>query len=162
MDWKLDNIQKLLEQPAPKPNGNKPVWDMVISDMIKRNQLGEAKYGTPLQVFNGRDALRDAYEEALDLCVYLRQAISERDARKLEWGKENVVYETCNEIFDSLLEACLVADEYAVRNNEVIKVYALTIGGLRTVAYVSDGVAAQEEMRNMPQKVVECQRIKLR
>jgi len=28
---------------------------------------------------NGRDALRDAYEEALDLCQYLRQALYERD-----------------------------------------------------------------------------------
>jgi hypothetical protein len=33
-----------------------------------------------LQAFNGRDALRDAYEEALDLACYLRQAIAERDA----------------------------------------------------------------------------------
>ena len=36
---------------------------------------------TSLQAFNGRDALRDAYEEALDLCQYLRQALYERDGR---------------------------------------------------------------------------------
>lgn len=29
--------------------------------------------------FNGRDALLDAYQEALDLVVYLRQVIYERD-----------------------------------------------------------------------------------
>ena len=28
-----------------------------------------------------RDALRDAYEVALELCAYLRQAIMERDGR---------------------------------------------------------------------------------
>lgn len=40
---------------------------------------GRRKYGTPLQAHNGRDPLVDAYQEALDLCVYLRQAIAERD-----------------------------------------------------------------------------------
>ena len=40
-----------------------------------------AKYGVGLQPHNGRDVLRDAYEEALDLCVYLRQAIFERDGK---------------------------------------------------------------------------------
>lgn len=51
---------------------------MVIADMHARDDLGRARYGTPLQPHNGRDALQDAYEEALDLCVYLRQAIEER------------------------------------------------------------------------------------
>jgi hypothetical protein len=40
--------------------------------------MGIAKYGTPLQTFNGRDPLIDAYQEALDLAVYLKQAIMER------------------------------------------------------------------------------------
>ena len=31
------------------------------------------------KAFNGRDALLDAYEEAIDLCMYLKQAIVERD-----------------------------------------------------------------------------------
>jgi hypothetical protein len=48
--------------------------------MAKRKLFGVKKYGTVLHPFNGRDALRDAYEEAMDLCVYLRQAIEERDA----------------------------------------------------------------------------------
>lgn len=66
-------------QPDPKPNQSRPVWDMVIEDMRARDQVGRKRYGTPLQAGNGRDALRDAYEESLDLCVYLRQAIAERD-----------------------------------------------------------------------------------
>jgi hypothetical protein len=32
----------------------------------------------PLQAHNGRNALIDAYQEALDLVVYLRQAIEEQ------------------------------------------------------------------------------------
>ena len=66
------------EQPAPVPNGLRPVWGLVIDDMLARDRLGRERYGTPLQPMNGRDALVDAYQECLDLCVYLRQAIEER------------------------------------------------------------------------------------
>lgn len=57
------------------------VWPLVIADMRKRNDDGRHKYGVPLETFNGRDALIDAYQEALDLCVYLRQAIEERNSK---------------------------------------------------------------------------------
>lgn len=70
-----------LEQPAPVPNEKPAVWALVIEDMKTRDAVGTAKYGTPLQPHNGRDALTDAYQEALDLCVYLRQTIFERDGR---------------------------------------------------------------------------------
>ena len=66
-------------QPDPKPNHHPPVWPLVMVDMAGRDNLGRKRYGTPLQAHNGRDALRDAYEEALDLAVYLRTAIFERD-----------------------------------------------------------------------------------
>lgn len=72
--------QASTEQPAPKANDTEPVWHAVIADMLKRDRVGRARYGVPLQAGNGRDALRDAYEEALDLAVYLKQAIMERDA----------------------------------------------------------------------------------
>lgn len=68
-----------MSQPNPKPNGHTPSWDLVIEDMKKRNEVGTERYGTPLQPFNGRDSLQDAYEEALDLAVYLRNAIEERE-----------------------------------------------------------------------------------
>ena len=68
-------------QPAPKRNEHPPVWELVIEDMQDRDYSGEVKYGTRLQPFNGRDALVDAYQEAMDLTVYLRQAIFERDGQ---------------------------------------------------------------------------------
>lgn len=71
--------RKYIDQPAPKPNQNPAVWPLVMVDMAGRDKLGRERYGTPLQAHNGRDALRDAYEEALDLAVYLRCAIFERD-----------------------------------------------------------------------------------
>lgn len=69
------------EQPEPRANGLPGVWGLVVEDMRTRDALGAKKYGTPLQPFNGRDALVDAYQEALDLVVYLRQAIYERDSK---------------------------------------------------------------------------------
>jgi hypothetical protein len=67
-------------EPAPTETGGRPIWELVIEDMRRRDAAGRAKYGTALQAHNGRDALVDAYQEALDLAVYLRQAIAERDA----------------------------------------------------------------------------------
>lgn len=67
------------DQPLPQP-GQQDVFPAVIADLEARLALGMKRYGQPLQTHNGRDALRDAYEEALDLCVYLKQAILERDS----------------------------------------------------------------------------------
>lgn len=66
----------------PTLNAAPSVQSMVMADLETRTQVGIERYGTALQPFNGRDALRDAYEEALDLAIYLRQAIAERDARE--------------------------------------------------------------------------------
>lgn len=74
-------------EPQPTPTEEKPVWDLVIEDMRQRDFEGRRKYGTPLQASNGRDALVDAYQEALDLCVYLRQEIERRD--QLEKSRED-------------------------------------------------------------------------
>ena len=81
------------DQPPPKHSASQPIWEMVIDDVCKyidpetvgalvadmreRDQVGRERYGTPLTAHNGRDALIDAYQESLDLCVYLRQAIEE-------------------------------------------------------------------------------------
>ena len=69
-----------VEQPAPLP-GTGDVWQEVIDGeplavlrelYVARRALGVARYGTPLQRGNGRDHLRDALEEALDLMAYLK------------------------------------------------------------------------------------------
>lgn len=84
------------EQAPPVANGKPAAWPLVIDDalrfyalrrrlacrllvddMRRRDQDGRAKYGVPLQPFNGRDQIIDAYQEALDLCVYLRAAMCE-------------------------------------------------------------------------------------
>lgn len=65
----------------PVENDEPIIHKLVIDDVNSRLEFGTKKYGTGLQPFNGRDALKDAYEEALDLCNYLRQALYERDGK---------------------------------------------------------------------------------
>jgi hypothetical protein len=56
------------------------IFPLVQADMEARIAKGAKQYGERLASRNGRDALWDAYEEAMDLCMYLRQAIAERDS----------------------------------------------------------------------------------
>lgn len=56
-----------------------PIFKRVMVDLARRDMLGHERYGGPLVANNGRDALLEAYEEALDLVVYLRQALDERE-----------------------------------------------------------------------------------
>ena len=62
---------------APVKNTRTHVWELVIQDMRDRNNFGIRKYGTALQAFNGRNSAIDAYQEVLDLAVYLRQIVEE-------------------------------------------------------------------------------------
>ncbi len=85
-------------QPTPEHNDGPSVWDLVmadvrsqvhlwrgapaesltpivLADMAARDAMGRAKYGVTLQPNNSRNALTDAYQEALDKTVYLRQAL---------------------------------------------------------------------------------------
>lgn len=66
------------QQPNPVHNNHPATWELVIEDMKQRNEIGKKRYNTELQPFNGRNSLVDAYQEALDLCVYLRNAIEEQ------------------------------------------------------------------------------------
>ena len=66
------------KQPSPGGDGD-IVYKQVIKDLHERAEIGKNTYGTFLKTNNGRDALVDAYQEALDLCLYLRQEIMERD-----------------------------------------------------------------------------------
>lgn len=68
-----------LSQPPPTPGPHPALWDRVLEDMRERDRVGRERYGVPLQPHNGRDMLKDAYAESLDLLVYLRGAIYERD-----------------------------------------------------------------------------------
>lgn len=65
------------DQPLPVA-GQQPVQDALIRAIAERRSYGIRKYGRPLETHNGRDALTDAWEEALDLLTYLTQMRLER------------------------------------------------------------------------------------
>lgn len=66
-------------QDMPVKNDSKDIQSLVIEDIVKRRELGIERYGTALQADNGRDACLDAYEEVIDLAMYLKQHLVERD-----------------------------------------------------------------------------------
>lgn len=75
-------MEMMNDQPPPIPQVNQPaIWDLVLEDMQTRDNVGRKRYGTPLQVNNGRDNLRDLYEELLDACCYIRAEIYRRDGK---------------------------------------------------------------------------------
>ena len=67
----------MTEQPPPRL-GDKIVGAIVLADIRERMELRRKRYGTYLETHNGRSALQDAYEEAQDLTLYLKQDILER------------------------------------------------------------------------------------
>ncbi len=69
------------DQPLPVPNDRPDIQSLAIADIVERRQIGIERYGTALQPFNGRSALRDLYEELLDAVMYTRQLIEEDDER---------------------------------------------------------------------------------
>lgn len=66
----------------PKPQGTGPeIAPLVIADIEARVKKGEETYGEKLRAFNGRSMILDAYQEALDLCIYLRGKLYEETGR---------------------------------------------------------------------------------
>lgn len=84
-------------QPPPVKTDTPAVWPLILADLRsgalvenrgdfrsllisaceERHRFGLEKYGTPLQVLNGRDPLVDALDEALDLMAYTRQRLEQ-------------------------------------------------------------------------------------
>ena len=63
------------KQTTPPHIGTTRVLDYVLGDLKSRAEMGKQKYGHYLETDNGRNALQDAYEEALDMCMYLKQKL---------------------------------------------------------------------------------------
>lgn len=79
-----NNVDK--HEQTPIKNERPPVIDLVCKfglhygvkiDLLARAKTGKLKYGVYLQPFNGRNAVMDAYQECLDMIMYLAQAYFE-------------------------------------------------------------------------------------
>lgn len=54
------------------------VFTAVYRDMAEREVVGWQNHGKPLLADDGRDWLQEAYEECLDMAVYLKARLMER------------------------------------------------------------------------------------
>lgn len=88
----MDN-KAAIPEPMPIGGTGDKVLDQVMKDLTDRDTVGQKKYGESLRSFNGRDCLMDAYQEALDLVMYLRQAIMERGGSVHNNSRPNQVEE---------------------------------------------------------------------
>ncbi len=75
------------EQNLPKHSDGPDITNLVSNDLELRAKKGVETYGKRLQPSNGRNALVDAYQEALDLGVYLKQRLLEEEAFLQELAK---------------------------------------------------------------------------
>lgn len=100
-------------EPMSKP-GIKDVLPEVIKDFNAREAVGIKKYGITLQTYNGRDALNDALQEAMDQVLYIKQEIMQRqdsfEQKIAEWANDRCLYESATpfsqmkKLFEETLE----------------------------------------------------------
>ena len=76
-----DTDELICKQTTPPHIGTTRVLDYVLADLKSRAEMGKQKYGHYLETDNGRNALQDAYEEALDMCMYLKQKLLEDEGK---------------------------------------------------------------------------------
>jgi hypothetical protein len=96
----LQALAALQPEPPPTP-GTGDLWldvierttDPVLRELyVARRAQGLARYGVPLQRDNGRDHLRDAVQEAVDLVVYL-EAAEQRELQAEAEGLARAVWD---------------------------------------------------------------------
>lgn len=61
-------------------NCQSDVYKEVITDLISREKMGRAKYGTTVDNANlsEKEWMQHAYEEALDFAIYLKKMMSKK------------------------------------------------------------------------------------
>lgn len=69
------------DQPLPV-TGHQDVFEALIREFRARQQTGISRYGRSLETFNGRDVLRDWFEERLDEDAYFMQLLLQIQARQ--------------------------------------------------------------------------------
>lgn len=76
--WDSDIAEDFFKK-LPRPPKQDPTVQSVIKDLNERSQLGIKKYGTTLSYNNltHKEWLQHAYEEALDMALYIKRAMEE-------------------------------------------------------------------------------------
>ncbi|MGW1436927.1 hypothetical protein ACWD7M_16955 [Streptomyces griseus] len=146
----------LRERPGDQPlptEGQESVQDALIKLIEERRELGIQRYGTPLQTFNGRNAVRDALEEALDLATYLMQIEMEQNARQAGLREALKLHEADQ----GLCRTCATPSPCATRSALVAIVQPGTQAPMKTVTrFAIKGATPLRVMRADPVQEVAC------
>lgn len=70
-----------IQQTGPEQGNGSEIYQLVLHDVITRSEFGARKYGHPLRTTAEVDYLVNAYQETLDLLIYLRGEIFRRDKK---------------------------------------------------------------------------------
>lgn len=120
--WELV-LKDILNSPFPHPQ-MKMVCDLMVEDIKRRDEFGLQKYGTRLQPFNGRNPIKDTYEELLDAIVYTRAAIFEEEQNKIVTQDRQMTLAALVSVYRTTIESalkikyCLSLQEGKSSNNE--------------------------------------------
>lgn len=74
----------------------------LIALLEERRLLGLKRYGTPLQLFNGRDAFLDTMQELLDASAYIQQCVTELCYKR----EATIERKAMEELRVTILECC--------------------------------------------------------
>ena len=64
-----------------KKGDQKAVIVKVLDDLLDRANVGKTKHGSVLRSHDGSDGLVNAYIQALDMVIYMRHEIMERESK---------------------------------------------------------------------------------
>lgn len=70
----IEGLKEYVDYAAPQLDF---ALDITVQGLHQRVDAGFQKYGTYLETFNGRNAVKDAWEEAADAIFYIEQAMRE-------------------------------------------------------------------------------------
>ena len=174
-NWESKNTARPAATPEPmsKP-GKKDVFPELIKDIEARRQVGIKTYGYPLQTFNGRDALNDALQESIDQCLYIKQAIMERDdsdsfelwEKKIrKWADDRDLYANVTPYsqLKKMIEECVewaeeAGDGPATESEKLeigdMLVVLTNIAGSRGVNLWECGMKAYEKIKDRKGKII--------
>jgi len=135
--------------------GRTNVTPLVVADLQARSAEGTAKYSRPLQTHNGRDALGDAYQEALDLCQYLRQAIEERHTPAIDQEHHRLLYSIAVSLLDGLARmpsgSIAIPEDTAEVFDEWVRTYAVDDPSLEPIFLAATTASTKRPYRDRPQ-----------
>jgi hypothetical protein len=134
------------EQPMPVPNGQPDIQSMVLADLEARRKVGIARYATGLQPFNGRDMMRDLYEELIDATVYVKGVMVERDTPALVHEVDGILFMEWPDGATTTQIAKELLDEFVTRYNTLLTEYRALKRQHETVPQL--GIATNQQLHD--------------